>query len=367
MNAFYLIILFFFTSPCFLYAKTIQPLFEDPFDIGAGGSTLTRSTQEGILINGPAQLPYGGKFMRWIGIKTIVAAGKDSVDLAQNMAKGSSEASDGSSSDLINQLFKKPIHLGVIQSAALITNNGGLMVFGSLEPDLRAFYVGDPEKGAGTPSIVIRNETYGGAYASLAQRSYYKWFSFGISGKYLLIDEKELNISLTDPKAGEKTQEQLGASSASFGNKGFGMDFSSLIFLQGQYLDFRLAANVQDLFGTKFQGSDGIVWPQSYHAGLSLSLHNYADVIHFSADLRDITNVYEESWFKRLHLGTRILLRTYLGTSFGVYHGSPTYGVEIDLILFRLSAAMYTREYGKRPKVDERRIYLLSITTGLGF
>lgn len=353
-----------------LWGRTNQPLYEDPFDIGAGGTTLTRATQESMLINNPALLPYGGKFFRWLGLKSNISAAKDSIDLVKSLAQGDSSASQSESNgnNLINSLFTKPIHFGASQSASFITNNGGICAFASVEPDFRAFKRGDPKQGSGVPSVVVRNEVYGGLYASLASRSLYDWFAYGFSAKYLMIGDNELRIDLTDQDAPKRVQTELGDIQNTGLNKGIGFDFSTLFFWQGRYVDARLASVMNDLGSTKLSGQTGRTHiPQTLNVGLGLTFHTSADAIHFSADLRDVSNAYEQELFKRLYLGTRILIRTWVGIAFGIYHGSPTYGIELDLFLFRASLASYTREYGDHPLVDQRKIYVFSFTTGLAF
>ena len=356
---------------CDVRCRTNQPFFEDPFDVAAGGSTLTRATQEGMLINNPALLPYGGKFFRWLGTKTTISTGKASVELVRGLVQSGSTSDvsgDDDSNAFVNELFSKPIHFGFSQALSLITNNGGITVFGNLEPDLRAYRYGDSAQGAGVPNVVVRNETYGGAYASVAGRSAVDWFAYGLTFKYLLINETTTRIDLIDESSFEAAQSEAGQLQSASLNKGVGVDVGTLFFAQGKHVDFRFALTVGDVSTTRLTGSgDRTSIPRTINAGVGFTLHTQADAIHFSADLRDAANAYEEELFKRLYLGTRILIRTYLGLAVGVYHGWPTYGAEIDLLLFRLAASSYTREYGDRPGVDSRPIYQVSISTGLTF
>jgi hypothetical protein len=60
-----------------------------------------------------------------------------------------------------------------------------------------------------------------------------------------------------------------------------------------------------------------------------------------------------------------VLIRTYVGVSAGVYHGYPSYGAEIDLLLLRVAGTYYTRELGDHPGVDPRGIYIVSVAAGI--
>lgn len=365
------LVCFFLFSGSFAFAKRNNGFYQDPFDTGAGGSVLTWATQESMLMNNPALLPYGGKFLRWLGTKFSLMPGADSVNLAQSLAEGQSteeNSGDQSLTEGLDTLFNNPIHLGFSSATSLITSRGGFSIFASGEPDIRAWKRGDPERGSGTPSILVRSETYGGLYGSLAGQTLWRWLSWGVSAKYLMGNEVEERIEITDQDQLQSIQSNPEEVSdlTSF-SSGTGLDGGLLMFAQGQHLDFKVAATISNLGGLSLTGGKGIRYPQMMHAGLGLTLHSSLDAIHFSADYRDIGNALEQALYKHLYTGVRVTLRTYLGFSAGLYHGSPSYGFEIDLILFRLAGAMYTKEYADTPGLDARKIYIASISIGSGF
>lgn len=351
------------TSP--LSGKTIQPLYEDPFDLGAGGTVLTWATQESMLINNPALLPHGGTFLRWLGMKLNLSPGLDSVVFAQDLvgSEGETEGEGNPESPLaILSKFKTPVHVGASSALSLITNNGGAAVYLSAEPDIRYWEKGDPELGTGTPNVVIRSETYAGANLATAARTW-KWLSFGASLKVLQINETLSKVELTDRQAIDQLQSTFSNVDSSSLEAGVGVDGGSLLFFQGENMDFRVALTASNI--GNLQLSSGRLLPQMFHGGLGLTFHTNADALHFSAELRDLTKAYpEEPDYKRLHLGTRLLIRTYFGFSAGLYHGSPTYGLQLDLFLLRLAATYYTREYAKSPGVDPRKVIIISYSQG---
>lgn len=350
-----------------LYGKTIQPLYEDPFDLGAGGTVLTWATQESILINNPALLPHGETFLRWIGMKLNLSPGADSIDYAQNtLSSGASDDGGNSDSPLsILSNFTTPVHLGASSAVSLIANNGGLALFGSAEPDIRYWEKGDPELGSGIPNVVIRTEAYGGANLATAARTW-KWLSFGATLKVLGIVETLNKVELTDTQQIQQLQSTFSNVGTSSLETGIGVDGSSLLFFQGQHIDFRFALTASN-FGN-MQLNSGRVLPQMFHGGLGITFHTKSDALHFSAELRDLTRAYPDvPDYKRLHLGTRLLVRTYFGLATGIYHGSPTYGLEIDLLILRLAATYYTREYSTSPGVDPRKVIMISYSQGFSF
>lgn len=355
--------------PCWeIQAKTIQPLYEDPFDIGAGGTVLTWATQESMLINNPALLPHGGTFLRWIGAKFNLAPGLDSLVFAQDLLNSGGPETEQNNSDnplSILSNFSTPVHFGASAALSLITNNGGFAVFASAEPDIKFWERGDPELGTGVPNVVIRSELYGGANLATAAKTW-KWLSLGASFKALQISETLSNVELTDQQGIQQLQSTFSNVDAGGLDTGAGVDGGGLLFFQGQLVDFRLAVTASNIGNVQL--NSGRILPQMVHAGFGLTFHTSLDAIHFSAELRDITRAYpEEPDYKRLHLGTRILVRTYVGLAAGLYHGSPSYGLELDLFFFRLAATYYTREYSTSPGVDPRKIILISYRQGVSF
>lgn len=350
-------------------SRTLEPLYEDPFDVGAGGTTLTWAKQEGVLINNPALLPYGGKIFHWLGVKNTLTAGKDSLsnakELANSRGKSSSAASD--SEALVSRLFEKPLHLGLSSATSLITNHGGVAVFAAVEPDLRAWKKGDPEFGSGTPNILVRHEAYAGAYAALASRTFWRFLSLGVSAKYLFASEFLEVVELSDASKIKEVQKQADDLKANLEpGISLGADAGFLFFFQGNSLDLRLAGTVVNATHSPLKGPQK-AFPRSINAGLGLTLHSDLDALHFALDYRDYENVYALPAYKHLYAGVRLLLRTYIGFSAGLYQGSPSYGLEIDLVFARLAAAMYTRQYALSPDLDSRQIYLLSINLGTDF
>lgn len=348
---------------------TIDPLYEEPFDLGAGGSNLTWAKQESILIHNSALLPYGGKIFKWIGLKTNIIVGKDSLSIAQNKGQIEGSQAGSSSGGILDILDKHPIHLGTSTAASFLSNNGGVGIFASTTPDIRFWKRGDPFMGSGTPTLLVRNDAFAGAYASLATRSFWRWLSFGVTAKHLIISKAEERIDLIEA---QKNPDQLSERFSNFKLQdplqGTGADASVLLFFQSHYFDLKLATTAENVGDTPLTGgTEEIKLPMIYNGGLGITLHTGSDAIHVSADLRDVLDVAGEQYFKRLRAGVRMTLRTYLGIAAGVYHGNPSYSVEVDLILLRLTATMYTKEYGRAPGIDSRTVYMGSINAGFSF
>lgn len=350
---------------------TNQAVYEDPFDIGAGGASLTRASKDGRLFANPALMPHGGTFHKWLGLTTTLLTNRESVDTAREIftnarsQKSSSDSggSDDQSSSFVDKVFKNPVRVGWGLSLSWITNNFGLSVFSRFEPDIRARAYG----ATGLPEVQFRAESYHGVAVGGALRTPFRWLSLGITTKYLYAAEPDLHAEITDSESIKQFSNPAFIQDLTSHNKGVGFDAGALVFLQGNAVDFSLAAKLDDVGNTKLTGPAATPnqFKQVESAGLGLTFHTGADALHLAVDYRDIAGVYGEEAFKRVYAGAKLLIRTYVGFSAGYYNGYPSYGAEIDLILMRLSAVSYTRELGDHPGADPRHIYMGTLSVGI--
>jgi hypothetical protein len=354
-----------FAAPAYA-VHTNQAVYEDPFDIGGGGASLTRASKDGRLFANPALLPYGGTFHKWLGTTTSLLTNKESVDTARtifNNARSGKSGGDSDASSLVDKVFKDPVRVGWGLTLSWITNNFGLSVFSRFEPDIRARAYGS----TGLPEVEFQAESYHGAALGTAIRTPFRWLSLGLTAKYLYVAEPDVKVEVTDQSAIAKFASPDFVQNLASHNKGVGFDVGSLIFLQGNWIDFSLAAKLDDAGNTKLTGpaESPKSFKQVESGGMGLTFHTNTDALHLAIDYRDIAGVYGEEKFKRIYAGAKLLLRTYVGFSAGYYNGYPSYGAEIDLILMRLSAVAYTRELGDHPGADPRHIYMGTLSLGI--
>ena len=339
-----------------LARHTNLPLYEEPYDIAAGGASLTKSEKIGLMFTNPALLAHGDGFHRWAGLELGLLSGVNSLSAARQFSGSGGQ----STADLIDLIFSTPIHFGLSTGLGYTNRNFGFAVVDRVEPDLKADRFGD----TGLPEIHLRAESYHAAAISLAE-SATPWLKFGATVKQLYIGEPDIAIEVTDQEKIASLQNSSALKSQIIHNSGAGLDLGTVIFIQGNYLDWTLAGKVDDLGDTQLAGEGNRKnFKQVNSVGTALTLHSNTDALHLAADFRDISNVYQESLFKRIYAGAKLTLRTYVGLAAGYYQGYPSYGAEIDLVFARLSATAYTREYGDHAGVDPRPIYLVSLSLG---
>jgi hypothetical protein len=390
------------STPSAFAKKTNQAIYQDPYDLAAGGASLTRASRAGRLFANPALLPYGGVFSLWFGSTTSVYANDGVCELAASPCPitgsgaatsqdaSAAAASDGTTSadpDVLNLAFRKPFRAGLSQNFAWVTSHVGFSIFSRSEVDLDAQKVGS----TGTPQVDFQMESYSGIQLGFAMRSPVRWFSLGGAVKGVVASEPELSLGLDvmDKLQGDQAQSFF---QSQFSDKfaprlGYGVDIGTLFFFQGSSTDFSLAAKIDDvgntklnpapglsgMFGSQPTAADGegtateeVAAPVAgvMSAGSAVTLHTGADQIHLALDYRDIANVYAEPMFKRVYAGTKVTLRQHVGFATGIYHGYPSGGVELDLFFVQFSVSTYTRELGDKPGVNPRHYYVVSLSGG---
>ncbi len=327
--------------------KTNQAVYEEPFDLAAGGASLTRASQEGILYANPALLPLGGAFVRWIGFELGLLGGSRSTD--GNLLP---------EVDVSNPLEVKA-HVGQSFSLSFLSRNIGFSLFDRIELDLEGQKYGD----GGLPAVEFEVEAYAGAVACYAIRPL-RWLSLGVTAKYLYVAEPVIQVPIADTERIQQLSQDPEALQelASIGT-GIGADIGSLIFLQGKFFDFSFATKVDDVGDTQLDGRQP--FKQTIHAGMGFAFHGSTEVLHLAVDYRDIQNVYEERLFKKVYVGARLLVRQMVGVAAGYYQGIPTVGLRLDLVLLKAGLTVYGRELGDYPGEKQRNLYYFY--TGMGF
>ena len=350
-----------------LARKTVQAIYEEPFDIAGGGASLTRASLEGVLFANPALMPFGGKFHRWVGSQFSLWGNREVQQLLSTDSSGSgdqqaetSESSSGAGDDVVNKLFSTPFHVGLASAVSYINSNFGLGVISKISQDLEAKEYGP----TGLPGVTLEGEVYAGAVMSFATKLA-RWFSLGLTAKYLYVSEPYTSFDLSQSEQISTSMSDPNYLRSQFEPQpGIGADLGMLFFFQGTAFDFRMAAKVDDVGDSQF-GSDGVVFKQTVHAGLGFTFHGNVEALHLAVDYRDITNAYDEKMFKRIYAGAKLVIRETLGFAAGYYQGIPSAGIRLDLWLLHFGATAYGRELGHYIGEKQRNLYVGYF--GLGF
>lgn len=328
--------------------KTSEPIYQNQFDLGAGGASLTRSTQEGVLYVNPSLSAFGKGFFRWFYLKQGLHIGADAADIAKGFINGKTP----DTSQIMDTALSTPINLGIDVNVGFLTSLAGFGILSTTRIDIEGREFGS----VGTPELRVRTSSINGAVGSVS-KLLTNWFSVGLSTKYLYVGGLDENISLFDLMSGdmsEAVQKRLGV------GQGIAVDAGATAQWQSKNLDFRLAGVVADIGQTKFTGNLE-PFKQTINLGVGATLHTSGSATHCAYDQRDVLKAYSEHWTKRSYVGCKILFEQLIGFGAGFYQGYPSYSTIINLWIMRLEAGVYTKEMGAQVGTSPRRIYFSSI------
>lgn len=364
---------------------SIEPSYQDPTDLASGGAVLTFATHEGMIFSNPAQLAIGPKIFKWLGTRFSIMPTQSAIDYATG------KLPQFSAEDIVNSLDQ----LGKIDFAigagsmllTFITSNFAIV------PIATDFKIGMGFNKFGTSksgtssfeaSLDVENKSGLGLATSIMPTS---WLSLGVTARGLLVTDEVVTIPINlgafaaNPSASIEAVNSTIASAqdALSVSQVVGYDIGSLLFFQGPVIDYRFALVARDVGGAKITkaslagiggNSEAIPSqskPQAFDVGVGVTLHSSSSFIHLAADLRDVKNVYETPSFKRYAFGLKSHLAQWVALAAGVRHGYPSYGIEFDAILFRLSLAQYTEVLGNDPLGKKRKYNHISFAMGMDF
>ena len=355
--------------PEILLGIDYSQIYTDAFDQAGGSANITNSAQEGILTSNPALLGVGNRAIRWAGLSTTYSIGKKSTDIIKSYSDLEKNATKNEvdSAKFIGILQKNPVHIGITQTLSLVSNWGGVLLLGKTHPDLKIWKYGHPTEPTGLPSAYLQTQTLGAGVVGFTLPTVFSFLHLGVSVKHIASSSitKSLDLSSTDVEA---AQTEFTESATTSLNRGTGADLGSIISLYGTNVDLMVASTVSNVGGLKLVSPDSVTTiEQSQNIGASITIHNDSSSLSLSAQLKDIHKTADTEYYKRLSLGTKLTLFSFLGIATGLHDGSPTYGITLNPPFIRISATTLTKEYLSSPGLDRRQIYLLSLSFGSRF
>lgn len=334
--------------------KGNEPLYQDPFDMAAGGASLTRASQDGVIFANPALMPWGKKLYRYSGLTP--AAWTTSETAALSRGGVNTENTDA----LVDEFFETQVHGGVASLLSVVLSHWAMSLFAISQFDLQGSRSGSP---AGGPSVDLEIAAYGGLAMSVADYAT-DWFSLGLTTKYITKSEVDISQPITDRESIEELQsnpqdllDQAGPQSA------MGLDLGFLIFAQGHNLDYRLALKIDDVGGTSFGGGQE-PFKQVISIGQGVTFHGNVHAIHLSLDYRDIADEYEDKLFRKVFAGAKLMLQQHLGLAVGIHHGIPSYGVRMDLWAIKFGLCRFSKELTNVIGEKRRNVIMASFSMG---
>jgi hypothetical protein len=329
--------------------RQAQPAYENPFDLAAGGASITRATQDGVVFVNPSLAAFGAGVLRSIYLRNAYHATKETGFFARDLQSGNAKVD----SSFLKKALRTPYHAGVDFSGGFITSKFNLGLFASTRIDIQGSQFGS----AGLPELTSRSYAHGGVAIGLSH-VFADTVAIGWSSKPIYVAEAAETIGLDDLQAAQELQSRL----KRVLKKGYGLSNDAALTLQkrSRFVDIRLAGVAYDVGETKFKGGPA-PWKMTIGTGVGVTLHTRDSAIHCAYDIRDVSKAYGQHITKRTHYGCRAIAARYFGIAAGVHQGYFTYGALLNLIILRLEAGSYGREMGNRVGANPRRVYFIAL------
>jgi hypothetical protein len=328
-----------------IYSQELQREYRSSYFLGRGDTGIASATGEDAIFYNPAGIAQGK------GILSEIVLASPQVEATQNVDQ-LYNSYNGNGSNALQLLSQNQ---NTVYSAAG-QNYSGLIfrrvALGILDRANANAYEGiDPTTGIPTANIYAANRA--GVYLTLAHDFFDNRLFIGMNGKY--IQKKEINLSLTPAEA--ETQLSNNSLSTVINNSlnqgnGIGADLGMMYVLNKE-----TATQVGVVYrniGMQYRWTvpEGSTAPSAeptvLDAGFNTSGGTKRSRITFAADVRDITNVQNAVFGKRVHLGLEYSLMDTFGVMTGLNQGYGTFGIFLHTRIVQIESGVYTEELGSR-------------------
>lgn len=339
--------------------------YRSPAALGRGDTGIASSRDEDAPFYNPALIGFG------TGIYKKLVLGSIGLDISMATRDAIREISlqESDSIDTLRKSIGVPQHLGahvlgpslILRRAAVstyLTSSNQAMIFKSASS-------------RGLESVAIHSVTSAGLAFSIAQ-DFAKDHSVGMTARYETKNQVDVEVNATD---GENMKGLSGEDAGRYvmGGRGIPVDLG-YAFKLGDKMNTSLGLTVKDLFATAYIPSQATSLKKedralkdgkrTINAGFAFEPGTKDSKMRVLGDWLDLTNAYGTPTFKRVHLGSEISLKDFIGFSAGLNQGYPTFGVFADIRILRVDLGRYTEEVGSKLGVRPDTRFFLRLSAG---
>ena len=334
--------------------------YRSPASIGRGDAGIASSRDEDAPFYNPALIGFG------TGIYKRLVLGSIGLDLSLATRDAIREITlqDGESVDTLRKSIGIPQHIGAnVLGPSLILRRAAISTYFTTSTQAMIHKTAETR---GLESIAIDSSAAGGLAFTIAQ-DFFTSHSIGLTARYETKNQVSVEVNATD---GENFKNLDGDEAGRYVMAGVGYPIDiGYGFKLGDKMNTTLGLTVKDVLSTSYIPTKPTTLPKSERAlkdgirtvnlGFAFEPGTKDSKMKVLGDWLDATNALGEPTFKKVHLGTELSLRDYIGFCAGLNQGYPTFGIFADIRVLRIDLGRYTEEIGD--KVGERpdtRFYL---------
>lgn len=329
--------------------KGPAPIYQNTFDLAAGGASLTRATMDGMIASNPSLPALGPGFLRWIFFRTGFEGAAAPVSLIQDSIRKRTFDAE-SLAALTNAHF----NFGQSLAGGFVTSLLSGMVFSKANFDIQ-----------GKPSELLPDipqfdgfaAAHTGVYAT-ASKSVGDWLALGANTKFIYAAQADMSV--TPQELVQKTDLMGKAQEALKRGQALGVDLGVTFQKRTPVFDLRVATTIDDVGQSKFTG-DLEPWKQIVSVGAAFTLHTQNQALHCAYDVRDAGNEYGAPLALRTYTGCRFVFPKFFALAAGYGQQQISYGLLLNLLIMRFEAGSYGKTFGTAQGYKSRRFYYLAM------
>lgn len=356
MNITKILIFLIFTTSTIGLSKPVPYLYRSGYYLGRGDTGISTADNHEAIFYNPAGIATGKGIYKEVVIMSPTAEiSADTKDLVRQVV-----VEKKTDADTIRQHIGKNQHFGIYNFTGVVFRRVAFGMINSAQGDA---IVSKSYDDGGLEKLVFSTRINNGIVLSLAESFFSENMYFGTTIKYLQNQSADLDLGVVDSSEIKDKFKEIEAN----GNAR-GIDLGYMYRSKGK-TPFSLGLTIMDLGDTKFSNaSDNARTPdpikQTINLGLSIAPGTKHSRFEFFFDYRDLASTTEKIPFKKIHIGTEISFRKFIGFTAGLNQGYPSLGVYMNLYVFRLDIGGYGEEVGEHigSRPDQR--YFLKLFAG---
>lgn len=325
-------------------------IYRSPYYLGRGDTGVaTADYQEAIFYN-PAGLAQGkGLYKETVLISPSVEVSTKTKDLVRQVL-----VEKDNDADTLKSYVGRNMHLGLSNFSGVVFRRMALGVLASSQTNLM---LAKSEQDRGLETLRADAAVNRVGVFSFAESFWNQKLMLGMTGKYIMRNEAQLEVSALDSN---NISDQMDSNDAKIERSGTGVDIG--VMYDMEKLPWHLGLHVENFGTTQLKSSDDNVksrrLPQVVTVGTAFEMGTKISSMMIFADFRDLSGHSELNVYKRLHLGAELKIARVFGFEGGLNQGYPSAGLFLNLYVMRFDIGAYTEEVGNSAGIrPDQRLY----------